>query len=166
MEYLFAFLVLILNFVWKADEGKAESIVLLIFILWWYFNRGWVSGGGRGRNSYSGPAEIISFRRWDFSRSNKHDTFWHVSRNSHQKYSIKKGVRINLTKFTGRYLLLKTYLKKRLWCRCFSVNFMKFLRAPFLQNISGQLLLCIHWIFLCFIFMSHWRFRLSKFVKT
>ena len=30
-----------------------------------------------------------------------------------------------------------TLLKKRLWHRCFSVNFAKFLRTPFLQNTSG-----------------------------
>ena len=32
-------------------------------------------------------------------------------------------------------------LKKRLWRRCFPVNFMKFLRTPFLQNNSGRLVL-------------------------
>ena len=32
-------------------------------------------------------------------------------------------------------------LKKKLWLRCFTVNFAKFLRTPFLQNISGRLLL-------------------------
>ena len=30
-----------------------------------------------------------------------------------------------------------TLLKKRLWRRCFHLNFGKFLRTPFLQNISG-----------------------------
>ena len=34
-----------------------------------------------------------------------------------------------------------TLLKKRLWHRCFPVNFVKFLRIPFLQNTSGRLLL-------------------------
>ena len=34
-----------------------------------------------------------------------------------------------------------TLLKKRLWYRCFPVNFVKFVRTPFLQNISGWLLL-------------------------
>ena len=34
-----------------------------------------------------------------------------------------------------------TLLKKRLWHRCFPVNFMKFLRAPFSQNTSWRLLL-------------------------
>ena len=30
-----------------------------------------------------------------------------------------------------------TLLRKRLWHRCFPVNFVKFLRTPFLQNTSG-----------------------------
>ena len=30
---------------------------------------------------------------------------------------------------------------KRLWHRCFPVNFVKFVRTPFLQNTSGRLLL-------------------------
>ena len=34
-----------------------------------------------------------------------------------------------------------TLSKKRIWHRCFTVNFAKFLRTPFLQNTSGQLLL-------------------------
>ena len=34
-----------------------------------------------------------------------------------------------------------TLLKKRLRHRCFPVNFVKFLGIPFLQNISGRLLL-------------------------
>ena len=34
-----------------------------------------------------------------------------------------------------------TLLKKRLWHRCFPVNFLNFLRTPFLQNTSGRLLL-------------------------
>ena len=40
-----------------------------------------------------------------------------------------------------------TLLKKRLWHRCFAVNFVKFLRTPFLQNSSGRLLLSIYLIF-------------------
>ena len=33
-----------------------------------------------------------------------------------------------------------TLLKKRLWHRCFPVNFVKFLRTPFLQSTSERLL--------------------------
>ena len=29
------------NFLWRSDEEEAESIVLLIFVLWWCFNRRW-----------------------------------------------------------------------------------------------------------------------------
>ena len=39
------------------------------------------------------------------------------------------------------YLRPVTLLKKRLWHRCFPVNFAKFLRTPFFQNTSEQLLL-------------------------
>ena len=48
---------------------------------------------------------------------------------SHQRCSMKKGLRP------------ATLLKKRLWHRCFTVNFAKFLRTPFLQNTFGWLLL-------------------------
>ena len=34
-----------------------------------------------------------------------------------------------------------TLLKKRLWHRCFLVNFAEFLRITFVQNTSGRLLL-------------------------
>ena len=66
---------------------------------------------------------------------------------------MKKGVLRNFTKFTGKHLCQSllfnkvaglrpaTLLKKRLWHRCFPVNFAKFLRTPFLQNTSGRLLL-------------------------
>ena len=46
-----------------------------------------------------------------------------------------------------------TLLKKRLWHRCFPVNFAKFGRTPFLQNSSGWLLLkTVHTLvgFYCF----------------
>ena len=59
----------------------------------------------------------------------------------------KKSVLRNFTKFTGIFnkvagLRPATFFKKRLWYRCFPVNFVKLLRAPFLQNTSGRLLLC------------------------
>ena len=37
-----------------------------------------------------------------------------------------------------------TLLKKRLWYRCFTVNFEKFLKVPFLKNTSRRLLLHLH----------------------
>ena len=41
----------------------------------------------------------------------------------------KKSVLRNFTKFTG--LRPTTLVKKKLWHRCFPVNFVKFLRTPF-----------------------------------
>ena len=37
------------------------------------------------------------------------------------------------------------FIKKRLQHKCFPVNFVRFLRTPFLQNTSGRLLLQIKW---------------------
>ena len=65
----------------------------------------------------------------------------------------KKSVLKNFEKFIGKQLCQSlffnkfaglspaTSLKKRLWHRCFPVNFARFLRTPFLKNTSGWLLL-------------------------
>ena len=59
------------------------------------------------------------------------------------------GVLKNLAKFTGNHLCLSLFLieqqvwnasKRTNWHRCFTVNFEKFPRTPFLQNTSGRLL--------------------------
>ena len=62
---------------------------------------------------------------------------------SHQRCSIKKGVFRNFTKVTGKHLCQSlffnkvaglrcaTLLKKKLWYRCFPVNFAKFFRTSF-----------------------------------
>ena len=67
----------------------------------------------------------------------------------------KKGVLKNFAKFTGKYLCQSlpesvpeasrptTSLKKRLWYRCFIVNFAKFLRTGFLKEHLRWLLLFI-----------------------
>ena len=77
------------------------------------------------------------------------------SRSRHRRCSVKKGVLRNFEKFIGQHLcqsllLEKSYrlrpatlLKKRLGHRCCPMNFAKFLRTPFLQNISGRLLLAL-----------------------
>ena len=58
---------------------------------------------------------------------------------------VKKGVLGNFAKFTGKHLWQSLFFNKvagiRPWHRCFPVNFVKFLRTPFLQNTSGLLLL-------------------------
>ena len=64
----------------------------------------------------------------------------------------KKGVLRNFAKFTGKpapeslfdkvaSLRPGSLLKKRLWHRCFPVNFMKSLRTPFLTEHIRWLLL-------------------------
>ena len=85
--------------------------------------------------------------------SNGFTNFCPCIRSSHQRCSIKKGVLRNFAKFTGKHMCQSlffnkvaglrpaTLLKKRLWHRCFPVNFAIFLRTPFLQNTSGRLLL-------------------------
>ena len=67
----------------------------------------------------------------------------HKLRSSHPEVFFKNGILRNFTKFTGKHLCQSlffnnvagprpvTLLKKRLWHRCFPVNFVKFLRTPF-----------------------------------
>ena len=56
------------------------------------------------------------------------------SRSSRSDVFCKKGVIKNVAKFTAKNLCQRpaTLLKKRLWHRCFPVNFTKFLRTPIL----------------------------------
>ena len=56
-----------------------------------------------------------------------------------QRCSVKKSLRKNFAKFTGKQLGLRpaTLLKKRLWHRFFPVNFFKFHFCFFLQNTFG-----------------------------
>ena len=61
------------------------------------------------------PPEVFCKNRWKFANSQK-----------------KTCVRAS-------------FLKKKLYHRCFPVNFAKFIRAPFLQNTSWQLLLTRTW---------------------
>ena len=76
-----------------------------------------------------------------------------IIRSSDRRCSVRKGVLRNFAKFRGKHLCQSlvfnkvaglrpaTLLKKKLWYRCFPLNFAKFLRTPFLQNTSGRLLL-------------------------
>ena len=58
-------------------------------------------------------------------------------RSSHQRYSVRKGVLRSFRKFTWGLQLYQ----KRLWRKCFPVNFVKFLRTSFSQNTFWRLLL-------------------------
>ena len=75
-----------------------------------------------------------------------------IHRSSNRRYSVKKGVLRNFKKFTGKQLYQRlffnkvagrseTLLRKRLWDKCFPVNFAKFLKAPFLTKHLWWLLL-------------------------
>ena len=57
-----------------------------------------------------------------------------ISQNSQENTCAKSLFLIKLQATT-------TFLKRRLWRRCFPVNFPEFLRTPFLQNTFGWLLL-------------------------
>ena len=61
---------------------------------------------------------------------------------SHRRWcSVKKGVLINITNFTGKHLCWSLFIKKILQHRCFPMKYVKFLRTPILKNICERLLL-------------------------
>ena len=65
----------------------------------------------------------------------ENDVFVNVkpnNRSSRPEVLYGKGVLRNFTKFTGRHLWAEAcnFIKKRLWRRCFPVNFVKFLTTP------------------------------------
>ena len=76
-------------------------------------------------------------------------------RSSRPEVFCKKGGLRNFAKFTGKHLYKSrlfnkvaglrpaTLLKKRLWHRCFPLNFAKFLRTPFLTEHLWWLLLIV-----------------------
>ena len=74
----------------------------------------------------------------------------HIIRSSHWRCSMKKGVlkiSQNSQENTCPGLRPATLLTKKIWHKCFLVNFEKCLRTPFLQNTSGRLLpFCGHWL--------------------
>ena len=74
---------------------------------------------------------------------------------SHRRCFVKMSILTSFTKLTGKHLCWSlffnnvadrrpaTLLKKRLQPKCFPVNFPKYVRAPFLQNTSWRLQLCV-----------------------
>ena len=81
-----------------------------------------------------------------FVLRSSHQVYFSISlfRSSRTEVFCKKIVLRNFAKFTGKHLCQglffnkvaglthTTLFKKRLWRRCFPVNFAKFLRAPFI----------------------------------
>ena len=75
---------------------------------------------------------------------------------SHERYSVKIDVLRNSAKFTRKHLCQSllfnkvsvlrpaTLFKKRLWHRCFPLNFVKFLRTPFyIEHLCWLLFPCL-----------------------
>ena len=60
-----------------------------------------------------------------------------TTRSSRSEVFCRKDVHRNFPTFTWKHLRPATILKKRLWNRCFPVNFLKFLKTLFLQNSFG-----------------------------
>ena len=116
---------------------------------------------------------LLDTRRWRVNKPNTYfggvlqsskspeGYFWNPQQNmfsyrsSRPDVFCKRGVLRNFTKFTGKHLCQSlffnkiaglssaTLLKKRLWHRCFPVNFMKFLRTPFFIERLWWLLLFV-----------------------
>ena len=80
------------------------------------------------------PIPKIGKRLEIFQPQNNDNLARATHRSSHRRCSRKRVVFRNFAKFTGKHLMSATLLKKRLWHRCFPVNFAKFLRIPFLQK--------------------------------
>ena len=82
-------------------------------------------------------------RKTNFTIEKFSDQILSHNRSSRPEVFCKKGVLRNFAKFTGKHLWRSlffnkvpgltpaTLLAKRLWHRCFPVNFVKFLRTPF-----------------------------------
>ena len=93
-----------------------------------------------------------------FSAGAYFDSVWStliIDRSSRPDVFCEKGVLRIFAKFTGKHLCQSLFLNKiaglRLWhrCRCFPMNFAKFLRTPFLTEYLWWLLgnvACHYWI--------------------
>ena len=92
---------------------------------------------------------MIYFLFLVFKETDKTNLCVNKVRNSRPEVFCKKGVLRNFAKHLCQSLFCNkvaglrpaTLLKKRLWHRCFPVNFAKFLRTPFLTEHLRWLLL-------------------------
>ena len=119
------------------------TLLIKVSAMQWVFEKTHVENAFVG---WSIAILLIKLLAWggdsQFSRFENKDTKY---RSSHRLWSVRKGILRNFAKFTGKHLYQSlrpaNLLKKRLWHRCFSVNFAKLLRTYFLQNSSGRMLL-------------------------
>ena len=80
---------------------------------------------------------LIWMLRSSHQRCSAKKVFLEISRNSQETTCARISFLIKLQAAPA------TLLKKRLWHRCFPVNFTKSIRTPFLRNISGSCFLSI-----------------------
>ena len=122
-----------------------ESALLTIYYVVNHLLRQSSYGGDTFGNN-SAAETIFTFASWKWIWSE------HLNRSSCPEVFCKKGVVRNFAKFTGKHLCRSlffkvaglrpaTLLKKRLWHRCFPVNFAKFQRTTFLIEHLRWLLL-------------------------
>ena len=90
-----------------------------------------------------------------------HKCFQDLIRSSRPKLFCKKGVLRNFAKFTGKHVCKSLFFskvaglrpatlsKKRLWYRCFPMNFENFLRTPFIIEK-------LRWLLLSYIHFFNW----------
>ena len=100
---------------WNFTFINAIAVSLFLLQLSFTCNRAFYFSIGRNLWRH------ISFSFTCFSYYRKHPN----NRRSRPEVFCRKGLRP------------APLLKRRVWHRCFPVNFTKFLRTPFLQNISG-----------------------------
>ena len=92
---------------------------------------------------------LIAVPKSSHRRCSKEKLFLKILQYSQENTRIKKIIIIKL-----EALRPVTKLKRKLQHRCFSVNFMKFLKAPILKN-SERLLLCTSPVSSTIIFQIH-----------
>ena len=123
---------LIMTFEWSICSRKFAiynlTFDILIFLLKWFFVK-WI-------------IQVNLDSLYDFQKQPP-EVFY------------KKDAYQNFVKYTQKHLyqsfffikvggLRSATLLKRLWHKCFPVNFVKFSKKPFLENTSGRLLLDFH----------------------
>ena len=69
------------------------------------------------------------------------NVFFEISQNLQENTGAFHSGHVRVSFFIKLLPQACNFIKKRLWHRCFPVNFAKFLGTPFLQNTSGWLLL-------------------------
>ena len=118
-------------------------------------------------NTFLGNETFLMIKFWETRKQCKllilrYQLLLTKLRGSRPEVFCKKGVLRNFAKFTGKELCRSlffnkvagltpaTLLRKRLWHRCFPVNFARFLRTSFLtEHLQWLLLKTATWTYIC-----------------